>query len=315
MLDADINLFKFDWDQTWAGFFMNAQGYIYARYGVRKEQNGETTVSLPGLRDTMKKVLEVHRKEAGKSPKPWTPTTIQDLPSFKKDPQAPKGCAHCHHAWTYTRKNDMDLGKWNRDKLWVFPLADNLGISLDYAQNTLVTSVTGMAQKAGIQSGDRIKAVNGQRVLTPADISWILQGVDKGDIKLDLERENATATASMTVSGIEWRKRDLSWRESVNVLSPQTGFWAPNAKPDERQQLNIPADGIALKVKMVTPASAAKAAGILVDDVIIAVDGQTKNMDYNEFTMHVWMDKNPGSVLQLVVLRKGKQIPISVLLK
>jgi hypothetical protein len=315
MLDADINLYKFDWDQTWAGFFMNAQGYIYARYGIRKEQNGETTVSLVGLRDTMKKVLEIHKKEAGKSPKAWTPLTIQDLPSYKKDPQAPKGCAHCHHAWTYTRKNEMDLGKWNRDKLWVFPLADNLGISLDYAQNTLVSAVSGMAQKAGVREGDRIKSLNGQRVVTPADISWILQGVDKGDVKLELDRNGAPATASMSVSGIDWRKRDLSWRESVNVLSPQTGFWAPNAKPDERQQLGIPADGIALKVKMVTPASAAKAAGIQVDDVIIAVDGKTKDMDYKEFTMHVWMDKNPGSILQLVVLRKGRQIPIAVSLK
>ena len=91
MLDVDIKLFTFDWDQTWAGFFMNAQGYIYARYGVRKEQNGEATVSLVGLRDAMKMALELHKKEAGKSPKPWTPLTIQDLPSYKKDPQAPKG--------------------------------------------------------------------------------------------------------------------------------------------------------------------------------------------------------------------------------
>jgi serine protease Do len=315
MLDVDFNLFKFDWDLTWAGFFMNAQGYIYARYGVRKEQNGESTVSLVGLRDTMRKALELHKKEYSKSPKPWTPQTIQELPSFKKDPQAPKGCAHCHHAWTYTRKNEMDLGKWNRDKLWVYPLADNLGISLDYDQNTLVTASTGMAQKAGVKSGDRIKAVNGQRVLTPADISFILQSVDKGDVKLDLERDGSATTASMAVSGVDWRKRDLSWRESVNVLSPQTGFWAPNAKPDERTQLGIPAGGIALKVKVVTPFSPAKAAGMLVDDVIVAVDGKTKDMDYNDFTQHVWMDKNPGNTLQLVVLRKGKQIPISVTLK
>jgi hypothetical protein len=316
MLDVDLRLFTFDWDQTWAGFFMNAQGYVYARYGVRKEQNGEATVSLAGLRDTMRKALELHKKEAARSPKPWTPLTMQELPSYKKDPQAPKGCAHCHHAWTYTRKNEMDLGQWKREKLWVYPLADNLGISLDYARNTVVAAVTGMAQKAGVREGDRIKAVNGQRVLTPADISFILQSVEKGDIKLDLDRDGSAATASMTVSGIDWRKRDLSWRESVNVLSPQTGFWAPNTKPDERTKLGIPADGIALTVKMVTPASAAKAAGLMVDDVIIAVDGQTKNMDYNEFTQHVWMDKNPGSVLQLVVLRKGRQqIPISVTLR
>jgi serine protease Do len=313
MLDVDINLFKFDWDLTWAGFFMNAQGYIYARYGVRKEQNGETTVSLAGLRDTMKQALELHKKEFRKSPPAWTPLTIQELPSFKKDPQAPKGCAHCHHAWTYTRKNEMDLGQWKKEKLWVYPLADNLGITLDYARNTVVTASSGMAQKAGVKEGDRIRAVNGQRVLTPADIAFILQGIDKGGVKLDLERDGSAATASMTVSGIDWRKRDLSWRESVNVLSPQTGFWAPNAKPDERQ--GVPADGIALKVRMVTPFSAAKAAGMMVDDLIISVDGKTKDMNYNDFTMYVWMEKNPGSVLQLVVLRKGRPVPVAVTLK
>ena len=120
----------------------------------------------------------------------------------------------------------------------------------------------------------------------------------------------------MAVSGVDWRKRDISWRESVNVLSPQTGFWAPDAKPDERQQLGIPANGIALKVRMVNAAGVAKAAGMLVDDVIISVDGKTKDMTYNEFTQHVWMAKNPGSILQLIVLRKGKQqVAISLPLK
>ena len=317
MLDADINLYKFDWDQTWAGFFMNAQGYIYARYGVRREHDGEKTVTIAGLLDTMKKVLEIHKKELTKAPPAWKPMTIQDLGSYKKDPQAPRGCAHCHHAWTYTRKNEMDLGQWKRDKLWVFPLAENLGITPDYDENTLVKDVSGMAAKAGVKAGDRIKAVNGTRVLTPADISWILQGMDKGGtIKLDLERDGSMTSASMSVSGFDWRKRDLSWRESVNVLSPQTGFWAPDAKPDERAQLGIPADGIALKVRMVNAASAAKAAGLAVDDVIVSVDGKTKDMSYNEFTQHVWMDKNPGSVLQLIVLRKGRQqVPISLQLR
>jgi serine protease Do len=315
MLDVDINLFKFDWDQTWAGFFMNAQGYIYARYGVRKEHDGEKTVSIAGLLDTMKKALDLHKKEAAKAPPAWKPQTIQDLASFKKDPQAPKGCAHCHHAWTYTRKNEMDLGTWKRDKLWVFPLADNLGITLDYDKNTLVNAVTGMAAKADVKVGDRIKAVNGQRVLTPADIAWILQNVDKGTVKLDLDRDGSPATASMSVSGVEWRKRDLSWRESVNVLSPQTGFWAPDAKPDERQKLGLGPDAIALKVKLVNNPGPAKAAGLMVDDVIVAVDGKTKDMSYNEFTQHIWMDKNPGSVLQFVVLRKGNQVAISLPLR
>jgi hypothetical protein len=314
MLDVDITLFQFDWDQTWAGFFMNAQGYIYARYGTRKEQNGENSVSLAGLKETMKKSLELHKKEFAKAPPAWKPMNVEDLPSFKKDPQAPKGCAHCHHAWTYTRKNEMDLGKWKREKLYVYPLAENLGITLDLDRNTVVKDAAGMAQKAGVQPDDKILAVNGQRVLTPADISFILNGIQTGTVKLDLDRGGSPATASMSVSG-DWRKRDLSWRESVNVLSPQAGFWAPALPDAERPKFGLAADAIALRVKMLTPTGGAKAAGMMVDDIIIAVDGQTKNMTTGDLTQHIWMDLNPGSVLKLVVLRGKKQIPINVLVK
>jgi hypothetical protein len=315
MLDVDLNLFKFDWDLTWAGFFMNAQGYVYARYGTRKEQNGEASVSLAGLKETMRRVLEIHKKEFMKAPPPWKPMTMQDLPSYKKDPQSPKGCAHCHHAWTYTRKNEMDLGQWKKEKLFVYPLAENLGITLDLDRNTVVTGVAGAGQKAGVQAGDQIKAVNGQRVVTPADIATILHNIQSGTVKLDLDRGGSAATASISVSGVDWRKRDLSWRESVNVLSPQAGFWAPDLQPAERSQLGLASDAIALRVKMVSPSGSAKAAGLRVDDIILAVDGQTKNMTTGDLTQHIWMDLNPGSILRLVVLRDRKQFPINVMVR
>ncbi len=315
MLDVDLNLFKFDWDLTWAAFFMNAQGYVYARYGTRKEQNGETSVSLAGLKETMRKVLEIHKKEFMKPAPPWKPMTMQDLPSYRKDPQSPKGCAHCHHAWTYTRKNEMELGQWKKEKLFVYPLAENLGITLDLDQNTVVKNAAGSGQKAGVQPGDQIKAVNGQRVVTPADISWILHNIQSGTVKLDLDRGGSAATASMSVSGVDWRKRDLSWRESVNVLSPQAGFWAPECPPAERQQLGLASDAIALRVKMVSPSGSAKQAGLRVDDVIVAVDGQTKGMSTGDLTQHIWMDLNPGSFLRLVVIRDRRQFPINVMVR
>jgi len=315
MLEADLNLYKFDWDMTWAGFFMNAQGFIYARYGVRKERNGEKSVSLAGLRETMKGVLKLHKKEAARAAPPWKPATMRDLPSYRKDPQSPQGCAHCHHAWTYTRKNEMDQGQWKREKLWVFPLAENLGITLDLDANTLVKEAAGPAASAGIQPGDRVTALQGQRVLTPADMSWVLHNFQGGTLKVDLERDGAPAAASLALPGMEWRKRDLSWRESVNVLSPQTGFWARECNPEDRKKLGLPPDAIAIRVKMVTPAGAGKAAGIRVDDVIVGVDGKTKAMSEAEFTQHVWMDCNPGTVLKLTVLRANQQMPIGVMLK
>jgi len=310
-----MNLFKFDWDLTWAGFFMNAQGYVYARYGTRQEQNGEKSVSLAGLRETMKKVLEIHRKEFMKPAPPWRPASMQELPSYKKDNQRPMGCAHCHHAWTYSRKHEMDLGQWKKEKMFVYPLAENLGITLDLDQNTVVKSAADPAAKAGVQPGDRVTALNGQRVLTPADISWILHNFPGGTLKLEIDRDGSPATASMSLSGVEWRKRDLSWRESVNVLSPQAGFWAPELKPDEKQKLGLAANAIGLKVRTVNPNGPAKPAGLKVDDVIVAVDGKTTDMTTDQLTQHIWMDLDKGSVLRLVVVRDRRQLPINILVR
>ena len=318
MLNVDINLFDFDWDLTWAGFFMNAQGHIYARYGIRNSANGESTMSIPGLTKVMREVLEIHKKEAGKRPKRrMRRVRIQDLTSYKKDARAPRGCAHCHHAYTYKRKELMNIGRWRKEQLYVYPLSDNLGISLDLDENTLVTGVTGLAAKAGVQSGDRILSMNKQRVLSPADIASVLHYFKSGTLKMEVERsgEEKPKAISMRLSGKKWRERDLSWRESVNVLSPQAGFNAPPLAAGMKSQMGLDPGALALEVRFVAPNSPAKRAGLKMKDVIIAVDGRTTSMTQNELTQHIWMNHDPGSVLRLVVVRKKRQRPIFVRLQ
>src|SRR6185503_9855509 len=58
----DLSWFQFDYDQTFAVFFMNADRTIYGRYGTRSSQKESTRdVSLEGFAKSMAAALEVHR--------------------------------------------------------------------------------------------------------------------------------------------------------------------------------------------------------------------------------------------------------------
>ena len=59
--DLDLTLFQFDYDLTFAVFFMNADRTIYGRYGTRSSvQEAAKDVSLEGLAESMAAALKLH---------------------------------------------------------------------------------------------------------------------------------------------------------------------------------------------------------------------------------------------------------------
>src|SRR5256885_16927291 len=59
--DLDLTLFQFDYDLTFAAFFMNADRTIYGRYGSRSEQkNADKDISLEGFRKALVAALKLH---------------------------------------------------------------------------------------------------------------------------------------------------------------------------------------------------------------------------------------------------------------
>src|SRR5262249_5626441 len=52
--------FDFDYDLTWMGFFLDAGGHVYGRYGGRGAESAEGRVSLAGLRYAMDAPLAPH---------------------------------------------------------------------------------------------------------------------------------------------------------------------------------------------------------------------------------------------------------------
>ena len=95
---VDLNLFQFDYDLTWAAFFMNHHGHIYARYGTRKEVAAESMMSETGLKVVMQKVLAAHAanpdlKPTGLKQPVLAPESFKSLPPKLKSGQQ---CMHCH---------------------------------------------------------------------------------------------------------------------------------------------------------------------------------------------------------------------------
>lgn len=181
---VDLNLFQFDYYGTWSAFFMNAQGHIYARYGLRKPKKNqdETFMSMRGLKTVMTEVLNAHKKGARLKPLkplPATPRRPEELPGVPAAMKSGKTCMHCHHVWKYGGRARPRFITWTPEPV----LPEAIGLTLDVDLGNVVASVdpAGRAAKAGIRTKDRILSINGVPVYSGADLSWELKmnGKDK----------------------------------------------------------------------------------------------------------------------------------------
>src|SRR5881275_2776918 len=107
----DLSWFQFDYDQTFAVFFMNADQTIYGRYGTRSSAKDSTReLSLEGFRKTMAAVLDLHKvypsnKESlagkqGVTPRFQAPEQYPNLKKYKStiatEGKIVPTCIHCH---------------------------------------------------------------------------------------------------------------------------------------------------------------------------------------------------------------------------
>ena len=89
------------------------------------------------------------------------------------------------------------------------------------------------------------------------------------------------------------------------------GLWGKVANDQQRRQLGVGKDDLALRVTFIhRPWS--RGAGLKLNDYIVSIDGQTKNMRINELHSYLHLNKNWGDTIELVVRRGGKDIKMSM---
>jgi hypothetical protein len=317
---VDLNLFEFDMDLTWAVVFLGADNHVYGRYGGRDAKGADSRNTLPGLRHAMQSVLEAHRERASanaasgaNAPGEKTPLYIERVPAARNV----NGCIHCHQAKEILRQQEVNAaGKWDRDKRWVYPLPENIGLTLDLDRGNLVKSVVAdsPADKAGIQAGDTLVRIGGRPVHSFADAQHALHQAPAQGVIPVIWRRGAQQQQAEVNLALGWKKTNITWRPSLMDLLPSLPLFGTDLTAQEKKKLGLPAERLAFRQDAPIPLSMERL-GVRENDVILGIDDLKLDMSADEFLGYVRRNHLIGDRITLNLLRGAKRVDVPLTLK
>jgi hypothetical protein len=317
----DQKLFQYDYDQSVAFMFLNADGTVYGRYGTRNgaKERSEDFLSMASFRKSMERALELHKgypanKESLTGKQGGTPaySVPEQIPGLTDKPHVATSrqtCIHCHMV-----KEAIIREKWNEKKLqpidlFTYPLPNNIGITMDIDDGLRIKSVAAEspAGTAGLAAGDELVSLNGQALISIADIQWVLNAVpDETKLAAKILRDGKTAEHAISLSG-DWRRADIGWRKSMGGL--RYGLFLEPLSPDNKVKRGIAPGDLALNVRFLyAPRAGGLAKGGLKNgDVIVAVEGKTAAMSESQFFINLRLTHGPGDSFKATILRGSER--------
>jgi hypothetical protein len=308
---ADLSKFEFDYDLTWFVFFLNADETVYGRYGGRDATDAEARISLNGLRYAMDRALEAH-KNPPPAVKPFAALRAEQYAAAK----AHKGCIHCHNVNEFRRADEQKAGTWTRDSLWVYPLPENVGITLDVDVGNRVKAVAkdSPAAKAGLAVGDYVTRIGQVNVASFADASYGLhKSPAAGEIPVRWTRDGKEMTAKLAVAA-GWRKTNVTWRPSLLDLLPSLPFNGDDLTAAEKKLLGMGEKRAAFRQDK-TVHRTLREAGIEPLDIVIGFDGKAIDGEIGDLLGFVRRNYLVGDTLTVDVIRGGKPTAVKLTLK
>ncbi len=296
----DLSLFQFDTDQSFAAFIFNADGTLYGRFGTRSDRTEwKNDVSVEGLGKALEAALELHRNYPannaslfGKQAEKPLFESPEKIPSLAKrftskldyEGDTVKSCIHCHMIGEAIKSNfRTEQGKIPEKWLYPFPHPKFLGLILDPTQCATVKEVTkgSVADQSGFQAGDRIVSMQGQPLVSIADVQWVLHQTapEGGRVDSLIQRGEKQLVLSIQLAD-GWRAmEDISWRASSWSFRQVGlgGMLLKSASDEQRKALGIKDGNMALEVEHVgayAPHDRAKKAGVQKGDILIEYDGR-----------------------------------------
>jgi hypothetical protein len=335
----DLRLFQFDYDQSFAAFIMNGDKTIYGRFGTRSHQTrSEDDVTLEGFAEALEEGLKIHAGYpgnqsalAGKQPQaPPSVATPEQFPNLTKyaskinyDGNVVASCIHCHQVGESLHTAFRDEGKPIPEKfLFPYPHPKILGLIMDPKQRSSIARVEpkSSAAEAGIQAGDEILSVNGQPILSIADIQWVLHNAgDEENLDVSMRRRGQPMELRLALSP-GWRSRgDISWRATSWALRRMTtgGLLLEDLSSDGRVERNLDEGGLALLVKHVGEYGEhahAKNQGFRKDDVIVSIAGESNRMRESDL-FALLVNKPVGEEIPVSVQRGSQQVQLKLVMQ
>jgi hypothetical protein len=331
----DLSLFQYDYDQSFAVFFLNADGTVYGRFGTRSHRtNWVGDVSLDGLAKALQGALDLHAVPKNKEvlaakigPRPLfpVPEKFPSLGKYKSEidyaGNVVQSCIHCHQVGdaiksAYRAKKEP----LPEEVLFPYPHPKAVGLVLDPKERATVQKVApdSPAADAGFKPGDQIKALDGQPLLSIADVQWVLHHTpaDGAALKAEVVRDGKPVSLEWKLAK-GWRQADdISWRSSSWGLR-RMGAAGMKLEPVAGERpAGVPKEGMALLVKHMGmyggPHGAAKAAGVQLNDVIVSFDGQTDLARETDLLAYSLRKRVPGEKVAIKVVRAGKTVEIVI---
>ena len=329
----DLSLFQFDFDLTFAAFFLNADKTIYGRYGTRSSHDEATSeISMEGFRKSLAAALEIHRgypankgqlvgKKAAESrykvPEAYPSLRGRFKPTLATGKNVARSCMHCHMVQAAERKVFRSARKPIPDRvLYAWPMPDVVGLKLDPKQTANVSGITpdSAAQRAGFRPGDEILTLDGQRIISVADVQWVLHNSrERAKVKVEVLRGTRKLALTLQLDPGWRRKSDISWRTTTWDLRRMGtgGLVLQDITAAERRKFRLADSKLALRVKHVGQYgahAAAKRAGFKKGDIIVTFDSRTSRLTETDLLAYVLQNKVAGMKVPVTVLRQGKRV-------
>jgi hypothetical protein len=322
----DLDHFRFDFDLSFAAFLIHPDLTIYGRFGSRSEREESRDITLEGFRKALAEGLKMHANYeairpslAGKQVKPGRYKTPRDYPGLADRYQpridylsnTARSCMHCHQVRDAERRAVRASGGPIPDEvLFPYPDPQVLGLSMDPKQMATVERVASgsAADRAGLRPGDAIVTLDGQPLLSIADLQWVLQNTPATEtLSATVRRDGETRDASVTLPE-GWRRGDISWRVTTWELRRMGlgGMRLDDLSDEQRAGLKLSKDAMALRVRHVGEFgdhAIAKKAGFQKDDILVGFDGREGRMTESALLAYALQRKRSGDEVVATVLR------------
>jgi hypothetical protein len=336
----DLSLFQFDTDQSFAVFMLNAVGDIYGRYGTRSDQKEwANDVSIAGLGKALEGALELHKaypanraELAGKRgaipefPVPEQFPTLRGKygPKLDYEGNVVRSCIHCHQIGDAQRAYHLQKdGSLPERVLFPYPHPKSIGLVMDPQERALVKRVEpgSPAAAAGFTAGDVIARMDGQPLLSIADMQWVLQQVpaDGGRVTAEVRRGGGSQKNSVTLElPAGWRRRDdIAWRASSWELRRHAlgGLFLKTVDADGRESLRVGDGEMALRAQHVgefAPHDRAKRAGFRKGDIVVSFDGRKDLLRETDLLAYALEQAKAGKQVDVDIVRDGKPLRLQL---
>jgi hypothetical protein len=292
----DLDLFQYDYDMSWAAMFLNADQTIYGRYGSRDASGPQSDglLSVAAFRKAAERVLALHadypKNKTALAAKTGTKSAYaaaNQIPGLTDRPAVAterRQCVHCHMLKEFDLRAKWEAGKLSAADLFVYPLPQTIGLTTAVSDGLQVTAVRSgsVAATAGIATDDNLVSINGQPPRFAGRHSIGSHTAEQWPLGGDAKARRPDAGKKIVVSG-DWKRSDIAWRASSWLGLQGTEIGAAFCRGEAGQRHRGRPSGTCREEHLRPRRARAKTAGLRQNDVIIAVDGQSAEMDESEF--------------------------------